>query len=67
MRTSSDDLRSYHINSDKIFNELGFKPKYSIEDAVRDLCTQYKLGNIKDSMNDDIYFNVKRIKNLKVS
>ena len=65
MRTSSDDLRSYHINSDKIFNELGFKPKYSIEDAVRDLCTQYKLGNIKDSMNDDIYFNVKRIKILK--
>ena len=67
VRTSSDDLRSYHINSDKIFNALGFKPKYSIEDAVRDLCTQYKLGKIKDSMNDDIYFNVKRIKNLQVS
>ena len=32
--TSSDDNRSYHINSDKIYKHLNFKPKHTIENAV---------------------------------
>ncbi len=28
----------YHITSDKIAAKLGFTPKRTIEDAVRDLC-----------------------------
>ena len=32
--THSDDKRSYHINSDKIKNKLGFVPKRSIANAV---------------------------------
>ena len=32
--TPTDDNRSYHISSEKIKMELGFKPKRSIEDAV---------------------------------
>lgn len=35
--TPSDDNRSYHINSDKVTRVLGFRPKKTIEDAVRDL------------------------------
>ena len=31
-------MRSYHINSDKIRRVLGYAPKRTIEDAVRDLC-----------------------------
>ena len=34
IRTKSNDLRSYHINSDKIYKLLGFKPKRNIEQAV---------------------------------
>ena len=38
--TPTDDNRSYHINSDKIKKILGFAPKHTIEEAVRDLCCQ---------------------------
>ena len=35
--TPTNDMRSYHVNSDKVTRVLGFEPKRSIEDAVRDL------------------------------
>tara|TARA_E500000178_G_C16883981_1_gene690352 strand:+ start:94 stop:1095 length:1002 start_codon:yes stop_codon:yes gene_type:complete len=66
-KTQSDDNRSYHINSDKIFEKLDFKPKYSIEDAVRELCVNFKNNKIPNSFDDDIYFNVKRLQRLKIS
>lgn len=31
------DVAISYLNSDKIYNELGFKPKYNIEDMCRDL------------------------------
>ena len=62
-KTESDDNRSYHINSDKIFKTLGYKPKRSIDDAVRDLCKAIKEGKVPNSFDDDIYFNVKRLLN----
>ena len=31
--TPSDDNRSYHVNSDKVFRLLGYRPKRTIEDA----------------------------------
>lgn len=64
--TPTDDLRSYHINSDKIARVIGFKPKHTIEDAVRDLCKAFKAGKLPNSFNDDIYFNVKRMKRLGI-
>lgn len=65
--TPTDDIRSYHINSEKIQNELGFKPKFTIGDAVRDLCKAFKDGKLPDSMSDDRYFNVRTLKSLKVA
>jgi nucleoside-diphosphate-sugar epimerase len=65
--TPSDDLRSYHINSDKIKRVLGYAPRHSIEDAVRDLCHAFRKGHIPDSMNGDQYFNVKRLKRLRAA
>jgi nucleoside-diphosphate-sugar epimerase len=67
VRTESSDNRSYHINSDKITRVLGFKPQRSIADAVRQLCQAFKDGKIPNSFDDDIYFNVKRMLNQKVS
>tara|TARA_B100000963_G_C22612169_1_gene665420 strand:+ start:511 stop:1515 length:1005 start_codon:yes stop_codon:yes gene_type:complete len=64
--TESNDLRSYHINSDKIFNILGFKPEFSIEDAVDSICDAFKAGFLKDSMQNSIYSNVKTMQKLKV-
>lgn len=65
--TPTNDIRSYHINSDKIRDRLGFGPKRSVEDAVRDLCAAFRAGKVPDSMTDDRYFNVKRLKELKAA
>ncbi len=65
--TPSDDIRSYHINSDKIKKILGFTPKYTIEDAVRGLCDAFKKGLIPDSFADDRYYNVKRLKRINAA
>jgi nucleoside-diphosphate-sugar epimerase len=64
--TPTDDIRSYHINSDKVFRVLGFRPKYSIEDAVRGLCRAFRGGLIPDSVSDDRYYNIRTMKKLKV-
>lgn len=65
--TPTDDIRSYHVNSDKIRRVLGFQPKRNIEDAVRDLCKAFKEGRLPNSLQDTFYFNVRRLKELKAA
>jgi nucleoside-diphosphate-sugar epimerase len=55
----TNDNRSYHISSAKIQRELGFKPKHSIGEAVRDLKNAFDQGKIPDSMTDMRYYNIK--------
>ena len=64
--TPSDDLRSYHINSDKIKEILDFSPQHSIEDAVRELCEAFKLNKFEDPMTNSDYINVKRLKEKEI-
>ena len=61
LTTPSNDLRSYHISSEKIRRELGFVPKRTIEDAVRDLCRAYTEGRIPGPIDGPDYHNVKAI------
>jgi nucleoside-diphosphate-sugar epimerase len=63
---SSNDNRSYHISSEKIARELGFKPQHTIEDAVKDIVAAFKQGKIPDSMTDSRYFNIKTMQNEKL-
>jgi len=63
----TNDNRSYHINSDRIKNELGFEPQHTIEEAIIELCDAFKKGELPDSFNNDNYFNVKKMQNLNVS
>ena len=63
-KVKSNDNRSYHINSDKIYNVLGYKPKRSIESAVADLCNAFKKNLLPNSFTDDMYFNVERLKKI---
>jgi nucleoside-diphosphate-sugar epimerase len=65
--TPTNDMRSYHINSDKIARALGFRPKRGIEDAVRDLCQAMKQGKLPGSLEDDRYSNVKVLKRRKIA
>lgn len=60
--TPSSDTRSYRITSDKIAAKLGFEPKRTIEDAVRDLCKAFREGKLPNSMTDERYFNVTMLK-----
>jgi nucleoside-diphosphate-sugar epimerase len=62
--TPSNDNRSYHVSSRKIYERLGWKPKRSIEDAVRGLCAAFKDGRFKDTMTDESFVNVKVVKKL---
>ena len=59
--TASNDLRSYHISSEKIRRELGFVPKRTIEEAVRDLCRAFAAGKVPDPVGSLQYYNVKAI------
>jgi len=57
--TTTNDNRSYHISSEKIKKDIGFVPKHTIEDAVKDLKNAFEKGLIPNSFSDDKYFNVK--------
>lgn len=60
--TSTNDPRSYHVSSKKIAAKLGFVPKRTIEDAVRDICQAFRSGKLPDSLTDDSYYNVRVVK-----
>lgn len=62
--THSDDLRSYHVSSRKISDQLGYTPQRSVEDAVRDICTAFKQNRLPNSLTDERYINVKTLKSL---
>jgi nucleoside-diphosphate-sugar epimerase len=65
--TPTDDIRSYHINSDKIRRTLGFRPRHTIADAVRELTHAFRTGKLPNSLHDDVYFNVRRLKRLEAA
>ena len=66
VKTESNDNRSYHIDSSKIYKILGFKPKHTIEDAIKGLCDAFRNDLIVgDSFENDIYHNVKRLKSIQ--
>jgi len=55
----TDDNRSYHVSSEKIARELGWRTKRTIEDAVADMVRAFRDGKLPDSMTDPRYFNIK--------
>jgi nucleoside-diphosphate-sugar epimerase len=65
--TLTDDIRSYHINSDKVKRVLGYAPGHTIEDAVRELARAFVANKIPNSMEDDRYYNVRLLKRLKAA
>jgi nucleoside-diphosphate-sugar epimerase len=65
--TPSNDNRSYHVNSDKIKRVLGFKAKFTIEDAIRSIADAYRAGKLTDPLNNPLYSNIKRMQELKVN
>lgn len=59
----TNDLRSYHVCSDKIKTELGFETKHTVKEAIAELKEAFRSGKLKN-LEDDNYFNVKRMKKI---
>jgi nucleoside-diphosphate-sugar epimerase len=65
--TPTDDNRSYHISSQKIKDELGFETTHTIRNAVEDLCVAFDRGLLPNSMDNEMYFNIKRMQSLNLA
>ena len=63
----SNDNRSYHISSEKIKRVLGFQPKYSIGQAVRDLKAAFDGAKVPDAMTDKRYYNIKTMQAINLT
>jgi len=64
--TPTDDIRSYHVSSRKIKEELGYEPRHTIEEAIRDLADAFKAGLIPDPMEDMKYYNIKTMQAMRL-
>ena len=53
--TPSNDPRSYRINSDKLL-ATGFRPRKTVDDAIRDIIVKYQRGELKD---EDGHYNLR--------
>jgi nucleoside-diphosphate-sugar epimerase len=67
IRTPTDDMRSYHVSSEKIRRELGFAPKRTIRDAVDSLVAAFNAGKIPNAMTDKVYYNIKTMQAVALS
>ncbi len=67
INTPSDDNRSYHISSKKILDELGFEAQHTIQEAVEDLKNAFDEGLLPDSLENEMYFNIKRMQSLNLA
>ena len=65
-RVPTDDIRSYHINSDKIRDVLGFTPKYTIKDAVQSIMYAYEYGLLTNPLENPAYHNIKMMKSVEL-
>lgn len=65
--TPTDDNRSYHINSDKITEVLGFAPQFTVVDAITELVAAFRDGKLPNSMDDEVYYNVRTLKAVKAA
>jgi len=66
INTKSDDNRSYHVCSEKIKEILGFKTKHTVKDAVKDLKNAFEKNLLVNSLQDEKYFNIKRMQSIKL-
>lgn len=63
----TDDKRSYAVNSDLIARVLGFRPKQTIKDAIRDLVSAFERGDVPNAMTDPRYYNIRQMQTCHIS
>ncbi len=66
INTKTNDNRSYHVSSKKIFDILNYRTKYTIKDSVSDLKNAFEKNLLENSFDDEKYFNIKRMQSIKL-
>tara|TARA_Y100000310_G_scaffold161096_1_gene161028 strand:+ start:449 stop:1429 length:981 start_codon:yes stop_codon:yes gene_type:complete len=66
IKEPSNDNRSYHISSKKIEEELGFKTKFTVKDAVYDLKKTFEKKLFTQPLINEDYFNVKKMQSINL-
>ena len=64
--SETDDNRSYHISSEKFQKELGFAAKHSIKEAIEELKEAFEEGLLQDPLENEKYFNLKRMQSINL-
>ena len=64
--SKTDDNRSYHISSKKFKEELGFETKHTIREAIEELQEAFLKGSLVDSLENEKYFNIKRMQSINL-
>ena len=62
----SDDLRSYHVSSEKIKSILGFETKLTVEDAILDLKEAFEKKLLINTFNNENFFNIKKMQSINL-
>ncbi len=62
----TDDNRSYHISSNKILNKLNFKTSFTVENAIQDLIKSFNNNLFKNSLENENYFNIKKMNSINL-
>lgn len=62
----SNDNRSYHISSNKIKKSLGFSTSFTIKEAIIDLKDAFSKKLLKNPLENEMYFNIKRMKSINL-
>jgi len=60
------DPRSYRVSGKKIELEIGFFPRFNVEDAIDDLKKAFYAGKFKN-LDSDLFYNIKRMKTLMLN
>ncbi len=66
IKMKTNDKRSYHISSKKIFKKLNFKAKFTVKNAVKDLKGAFQNNIFKEPLKNKIYFNIKTMQAIKL-
>jgi len=62
----TNDMRSYHISSEKIRKKIGFIPVHTVEESILDLKYAFTNGKILSPLKDTKYYNLMRMREVKL-
>jgi nucleoside-diphosphate-sugar epimerase len=65
-KKETNDNRSYHISSNKIFSILNYEAEHTIDDAIKDLLLVFEKKKLNDPINNINYYNIKLMQSINL-